>query len=164
MMVKKISWGDCCPQKYGLIFCLAFLRSTFVTHVLQPSVELHLQTSATFKTYCCQRQKHQEELCSLCLSCKYFYNLASQPSLWYFFTLPLVFSSPTPHLIPFSMMASRPSTIFSIFPQFLLSIPGFHKSKTTTIFNLENQKLVFFFLQNLKLLNSGFQPLCQLGM
>ena len=26
---------------------------------------------------------YQDDLCSLCLTCKYFYNLASQPSLWY---------------------------------------------------------------------------------
>ena len=26
---------------------------------------------------------HQVDLCSLCLTCKYFYNLASHPSLWY---------------------------------------------------------------------------------
>ena len=52
----------------GLPSSGSFLWPLFSQMYMQPVWELNI---------------YQDDLCSLCLTCKYFYNLASQPSLWY---------------------------------------------------------------------------------
>ena len=73
--LDRISYCRSCGSKYSLasprfriaIFQL-ILVNCFSQMYMQPVWELNI---------------YQDDLCSLCLTCKYFYNLASQPSLWY---------------------------------------------------------------------------------